>query len=321
MTKADIFLRKNRVSVVGTGTTVENGIERGSFEVSVGKNKTPSIRMSAQQANVNIGGGDGISTEGDLRVNDADGKTRVQITGAADENRSGEEDRIWIRGSEGWGEIALADRDGDLVKMTASPLRQLPRSTNLDHGGIALLRHWPNLPTARGVTLEGDGRVTVGLNGRLNLNAIKNANHDETSTIFFKARSATARLGGGEQSGTIELGHSGEAEDPRDYKKTIEFDGGRGQVTVGANGTPGTVQVQEPSGSTTAEIRGEQGNIKAGGGGTQGSIALRDDSGDVVGRFKLNKNGDPVLTDGDGNTAIRMKSGGSVEFPNTSGLP
>lgn len=102
MAKADILLRENRVGVVGKGTKKEEGLERGAFEISVGKDDTPSIRMSADQANVNIGGGTGTSTEGDLRLNDADGDTRIQLTAADDGNRpAGGTDRVWINGGDG----------------------------------------------------------------------------------------------------------------------------------------------------------------------------------------------------------------------------
>jgi len=109
MANSDIFLRENRVSVVGTGTEVDGELERGALEVSVGRNSTPSIRMSAEQANINVGGGDGTSAEGDIRINDGSGTTRIQMTGADDGNRPGSE-RVWING--GNGSIALGDLGG-----------------------------------------------------------------------------------------------------------------------------------------------------------------------------------------------------------------
>lgn len=111
MAKSDIFLRENRVRVVGSGTETDGEIERGVFEVSVpGEQKRPSIRLSAEQANVNVGGGDGTSTEGDLRINDGSGKTRVQLTGADDGNRPGGE-RVWINGGDG--SITLGEELGE----------------------------------------------------------------------------------------------------------------------------------------------------------------------------------------------------------------
>jgi hypothetical protein len=334
MTKSDIFLREKRVSVVGTGTQVEDGIERGVFEVSVAKDKTPSIRMSAQQANLNVGGGDGLSPEGDIRINDEEGNTRIQMTGADDGNRPDGEDRVWING--GSGTIALADEEGDLVDITATPAPR-GRSSNPAHGSLRLLRHVPNRPDSRGVELTGGGNVTIGDNGTLDLRSITDPDQMlDKSTIFFDADSATATLGGVEQSGTIELGHSAEASKPQfgdAFEKTIELDAEEAQATLGGDGTAGMFKATDGNGTMTAEVHGNGGRVVAGGHGSEGTLLLRhtdanDNSvsyqlqatqqGLVVSTSKSTSGNNPSLNAGE---ALRIDPDGTVRVKGGSVQP
>lgn len=157
MAESDIFLRENRVNVVGSGTEVEGEIERGALEVSVpGNDRTPSIRMSAEQANVNVGGGDGTSTEGDVRVNDGSGKTRIQMTGSDDGNRPGSE-RVWING--GNGSITLG---ADLGEIGDGAGIQLRGTTDSDYTGAYISVGEPS----------GDDETTESGNGRVEIQAL-----------------------------------------------------------------------------------------------------------------------------------------------------
>ena len=242
MAESDIFLRKNTVRVVGTGTTVENGIERGAFEISVGRDKTPSIRMSAQQANVNIGGGDGASTEGDLRINDGNGKTRVQVTGADDGNRPSD-DRVWINGGRGVVELSdpggaprvniAADSGGDVLYSDDHSV-----TINGDAGEIALSR-----PTNPNGTLEPSVWLRPGRIGLADPGA--NAAH-----ISLDASEGTVSVGGpGQMAGTVTLANP-------EGDETITLSGG---------GTSGT----QPQGgyasfSERVEIQGRTGTVRLG---------------------------------------------------------
>jgi hypothetical protein len=154
MATSDIYLRENRVNVVGSGTEVEGEIERGALEVSVpGDDRTPSIRMSAEQANLNVGGGDGTSTEGDVRVNDGSGKTRVQVTGADDGNRPGSE-RVWINGGDG--SITLGE---DLGQVGDGSGIQLRGTTDGDYTGAYLSVGEPSSDDE--LVESGNGRVEL----------------------------------------------------------------------------------------------------------------------------------------------------------------
>jgi hypothetical protein len=105
MTDSDILLEKDRVSVVGgDGSEEVDGRERGDLEVSVGRDASPSVRLNADRANLTLGGGDGNAPEGDVKLLDRGGTTRVQIT-AERGNQPPGDDRVWING--GRGEIEL----------------------------------------------------------------------------------------------------------------------------------------------------------------------------------------------------------------------
>lgn len=307
MAKPDILLSKDRVSVVGTGTEVENEIERGVFEISVGEDQTPSIRMSAQQANVNIGGGEGLSAEGDLRINDESGNTRIQMTGADDGNRPADEDRVWVNGGRGRISLGNASDTIHLIDLDADERRV---SVTGGIGPAVALAAGSDYTTPGGVNLYGE-TPPVG----------PGANASEMTEIgvakFYDSfGNEGVEIRGQKQSG-ITNSEFGGTINVRDGNgdKTVEINGGSARSNDG-----GSIKVRGPTGGTSAELNGTGGNINLGGGGVRGSVALRDDNGSTVGWFRVEEGGDVVLCYGT-TKAIRIKSDGSVEFPQTSGLP
>lgn len=69
MAKADIFVDKKRISVVGgDGPEVKAGTERGDLEITSADGDPPSISLDADRANIVLGGGrpgpDGIRLDG-----------------------------------------------------------------------------------------------------------------------------------------------------------------------------------------------------------------------------------------------------------------
>lgn len=59
MAKADIFVHEKRISVVGgdDGPNVDEGTERGDLEVTSSNGTDPNVTMSADRANIVLGGG------------------------------------------------------------------------------------------------------------------------------------------------------------------------------------------------------------------------------------------------------------------------
>lgn len=108
MANSDVFLRQDRVSVIGgDGSEVEDGRERGDLEVTVGKDAEPSVTLNADWANVTLGGGAGKATEGDVRLLQADGRERIKISADSDDgNVTGNDNTVSIDG--GSGRITLA---------------------------------------------------------------------------------------------------------------------------------------------------------------------------------------------------------------------
>jgi hypothetical protein len=128
--KSDVFLRENRVSVVGGGGKERvNGTERGDLEVKAGKNKKPSIRLNADWANLVLGGGEGKSTEGDLKIRDSDDNNRVLAT-AEDNNSPDGDTRVWING--GNGAVKLGQSD---TQSGNENIRLDPSTANIELGG------------------------------------------------------------------------------------------------------------------------------------------------------------------------------------------
>lgn len=136
MAKSDIFLRENRVSVIGgEGDERVDGTERGDLEVRAGEEKDPSIRLNADWANLVLGGGEGKSPEGDLKIRDSQDRNRIVAT-AEDNNSPDSDTRVWLNG--GNGSMALGSAGETKVQMDGDTARIELSQPSAGDSGVTL---------------------------------------------------------------------------------------------------------------------------------------------------------------------------------------
>lgn len=187
MSKSDVFLRKNRVEVVGgDGSEKKNGREQGDLEVTVDKRKEPSVTLNADRANVTLGGGAGNAPEGDVKLLDGGGTNRVQISAESDarsrDKSNAGDQTVWING--GGGTIQLAPRGSEWG--TIEPSAVLSGS----QGTLELANPGGSAPD---VTLDAStGDIDVGgPDGEAGGIVVRDLNDDEAVTVSGISDEAT----------------------------------------------------------------------------------------------------------------------------------
>ncbi len=112
---SDILLREERIRVVGgDGQERVDGTERGDLEIAAGENDRPSIRLNADWANLVLGGGDGKSPEGDLKIRDSNDRNRIVATAENNNDRS-DDTRVWVDGQNARMEVGSGDANGSIA--------------------------------------------------------------------------------------------------------------------------------------------------------------------------------------------------------------
>jgi hypothetical protein len=241
MAKSDVFLRENRVEVVGgDGREQENGREQGDLEVTVDKRKEPSVTLNADRANVTLGGGAGNAPEGDVKLLDGGGTNRVQISAESDvqsrDKSNAGDQTVWING--GGGTIQLAPRGSEWG--TIEPSAVLDGS----QGTLELANPGGSAPD---VTLDaGTGDVDVGgPDGEAGEIVVRDLNDDEAISV-----SAT--------SDEVERGPEISTENVALYEYT-------GITTLRENDSQvGGIGAFQDGNATSVEIQGNTGSIRLG---------------------------------------------------------
>jgi hypothetical protein len=276
MAKADIVVREDRTTIIG------------DTEITVGDGGEPTVDLSASRATLRLGGGTGQDIGGDP-VNVLQSMT-VSVLGERPRTDDGRiTDDVYISalsppeeslndGQSPWADqVSLAMDAGD-ARVSVGSRRE--------HGSISLLQAQQSRPSIEMARLDagtatisvGAGRVGIGEPGTVTAN-----NSYGLGTCELDAETATLTLGAGgrEDSG----------------------DGGGG-LTGGTDddGIGGTDGVQEEPVTTPDGV-----DDALGSGAESGAIELVDTRGDTAGAIRLDDSGRLVIEDGDGVPAIRLE--------------
>lgn len=300
MAKSDIVLKDNRVSVVGGGggERDNDGDERGDLEVKAGDGKDPSIRLNADWANLVLGGGEGKSTEGDLKIRDSADRNRILAT--AENNNSADDDtRVWLNGANG--SMTLGSAGEPRIRLDGT---EIGRNANQDRGRIGLLASYEDGRPAEafasafiGVNLSETAGIAVG-------------NRDTDGAIVLSEDGAPATWINGTQ---VVVG-------TRSTAGGISVYGGDG----------GALTIRDSGGNTGAAIDAD-GRLTLGTYSSGGEVLLRDESGKMGAvekyefflrsdgeELEIAKNGPddsapvPMLVIDGSDGTVKVRSGGSL---------
>lgn len=184
MTKSDILLKDDRITVVGSGDNPKPGLE-----VSTDESADSDIQLNPEWANIAAGGGGGKSSEGDLFLIDKASKPRIHLS-AQSGNRGGSEEapwgggnpNVWIDGEKGAIDLVGEESGGDFVLRQFG--RRLPRVQITAKNG-----------TNRKVDPESNRVWIDGQNGILQMGA--ESTKWEQQDIKLDSQKANLKLGGG----------------------------------------------------------------------------------------------------------------------------
>jgi hypothetical protein len=300
MAKSDIILNDNRVSVVGGGggERDNDGDERGDLEVTAGDGKDPSIRLNADWANLVLGGGEGKSTEGDLKIRDSGDRNRIVAT--AENNNSADDDtRVWMNGANG--SMTLGSAGEPRIRLDGT---EIGRDASQDRGRIGLLASYE------------DGRP-----GEAFASAFIGVNLSETAGIAVGNRNT---------DGAIVLSEDGV---PATWINGTQVVVGNRSTAGGINvygGDGDALTVRDSGGNTGAAVDAD-GRLTLGTYSSGGEVLFRDESGKMgaAGKYEfflrsdgekleIAKNGPddsapvPMLVLDGSDGTVKVRSGGSL---------
>lgn len=268
MAKSDIYMKEDRISVVGgDGREEVDGVERGDLEVTTKKGQTPDIRLNADWANVTVGGGSGRASEGDLKLLDREGNNRATIT-AESNNSPDDGTRAWMDGGRGRIELGEVDRHDIHV----------PRVWLDGSRGEVGIADDPRAPNQPAISLDAeDASITVGEygvdGGSLSL-------HDQDSSVSLTSDAdengvkSELRLDDGNGFGGVRL-HTTQPRDTSSYPA-------------------GTTELFDASGESSVELQGESATLRLG-----YSYVKEVNDGEFGAPVFVGKSGRILLDDGD----------------------
>lgn len=250
MAQSDIYLRNGKTKAVS------------DVEVATGRNAKADIELRPKWATVNLGGGDGAKSDGDIKLIDRNENDRIHVDG----------------GGNGPHDVTTT---GVYVSGTTPP----SQSTGFKHFGDRI-----------SVAIDGgSGRISLGggqTNGEIHLLTEGGGQYYETGT--FDAETGSLVAGGGGTSGdhgavgTLSLRDKFDLDVCRMDAEDASLRLGTRGVQIGGNdeededgepvyfgGKSGSVRALNTDGRTTAEVRGDEGNLVAGGEETKGAVVLK----------------------------------------------
>jgi hypothetical protein len=335
MPDPDIFLKDDRITVVGSGIG-----DVAAFEVSTGEDSDADIRLNPDWANITAGGGDGDG-EGDLVLLDREANPRIQLTAERGNKWDPEdENRVWVNGEDGIVKLAAnstqwEEQDIKIDATTANiELGGGKRDEDDDHGvsegDVHLLDR--DAKTRVQMTAERGNRADdddnrVWINGEKGLIKLASVNTRwENQDIKLDSANATIEIGGGRRpeddsdapnwrgtsEGSVEISDG-------DGEVRVELDGASGDVIVSTDegDEVGQVGFSDQPAAQSVKYFGSvtEGRLCLGGSGVDGTLEIDGPIDDTRIRIGGYRTGDDLsATVDDPNTRVRLKPEGSVEL-------
>jgi len=243
MAKPDIFLGESETTVV----------ER--LEIGVDREESPDIQLKPEVANIHLGGGGGNKSEGDVKLFDEDGDSRVQLTAGGGVEH--DTNHVLV--------------DGEEATITVGPFGATEQTGSILLGGYA-----------DGAEMDGDGNLRLGGSGgvtgfvellRLDPDGGYVAGRSVEApapSITLDAEDASATVGGADADGIVNLQNS-------DGTVTAEVRGDAGQIVTGGQGTAGSILLKNDQAKPVGflEASGDDVVFTAVDGGGNENVAIR----------------------------------------------
>ena len=324
MAQSDIYLRSERATAVG------------DLEVATGRDADADVRVNPNDAFVEVGGGDGDSSEGVLWLNDEGGDSRINLSVSGDNPRQSST-RVNVDGSNGMvqlGQESTDDGESDITLLPSSSFVNVGGGAADDANGQLFLNDQDGAQRIQ-LIAGGGGPASAALSNRIFLDGSDgelrlgaSSNDEDGFDVRFLPKWAVMRLGGGDgenSDGDIVMAD-------RENTERIHVDAGGGGPTSGeprvyvAGGDLDPQDARDATRDHPVTVLGSGGLVNLGGDGEDGRLDLGPGTYDTItldgGSARLSLGGAPQRATGMSGsvTLYNEHEVGTVEVEGADGL-